>query len=296
MALSSLDTQDLLRLHSFETSAESPTAAPIIQTQESYTRLSSTESRVVHSNSGQPSLVKIVATCLQASTRALLTTCAQRGTVALLPSHIRAMSVIFMSAGWIDISGVPIYAWESPRILVTEVSANWLTKRSLVYMQCLLLGFTIVQPKWLADSLIQGNLLPVYGYEVQGTVSDVVPMAPLRSRCMSRTGGGAIALLHGYTFCIVDESTHELSAGVAREEVAWLVAMAGGQLLPATPPVSAQPVTVGLHLDLTLRIRSKVIATEGCTGGAVYSVSWLYDAICNLRLPSDLAAYRLPAS
>lgn len=196
--------------------------------------------------------------------------------------------------GWISIAADDrIYWWEAPRILVVDAAKDrLLAQRSMPYMKCLVLGFLIVDAAWLADSLTRRQLLPAADYEVRGCVGDTVPMAPLRGRCESRTEKGMLTLLKGCSFTVLEGRAHP---SVGREDVEWLIVMVGGSLVSAAPAaVSAEDTVSVRHFSLALRLRARV-AYAG-PGPAVYSVSWLFDAVCNLRLPANPSVYLLPAT
>eukprot|EP00981_Chlorochromonas_danica_P005080 scaffold1034_cov175-Ochromonas_danica.AAC.6 len=196
---------------------------------------------------------------------------------------------------WIRVSGRPLYWNSESKIMICDLAdrGKRLVDRSLLYMKCLVLGFLIVDFEWLTDSLQSNRLLAPHEYEVLGCVGDTVPKAPLRSRCLQRNSEGHITLLRGCSFSVIDDREDEV---VKREDVEWLVVHCGGLLVRHhTSSTTSNHQESTLHINLSLRLWRKThthgshlnLGPSASRVGTLYSVNWLFDAICNLRLPPD---------
>ena len=145
------------------------------------------------------------------------------------------------------------------RVLVVETlmrkSGLKLCRRTLTYMNFLTMGCWIVDSRWLSDS-IKANALVfphkdsfgaeevgVYlsPHEMGGTMIDVIPNAPRKSRLRTRDTFNCTSLLAGYGFVLLEDIESNSTSSVASNtntfmlssaDVHVLIYRCGGTVLP----------------------------------------------------------------
>jgi hypothetical protein len=190
----------------------------------------------------------------------------------------------------------------SINVLVCPIAKNSeginLTYRTVPYMKALLLGYLIVDFSWLVDSIRDDALRSPYPYELAGTVLDKSPRIPIRARFLQRTQLGGIHLLDDYSFTIVDEGNIQryTKGRWARDDVESLIKLAGGKMANSDTSCDYRFGSLpSRYIRLSLRLRGKEnISATIDTSGTAISVSWLFESVCNLRIPIDISEFLMP--